>query len=147
MPKLPVDRDALCAAAISGNPKFFFGSDSAPHPLTAKAPGEDGDATKAAAGVYTQSCAVQLVVRALEDAVERGVVRGEDVTEEKLAGFLSAFGRKFYGGEAEAEDRTKEKIRLTRGGFVVPERIRSEDGGVEVAVSRAGEEVWGLEWV
>ena len=34
--KLPKDRQAVLKAAVSGNKKFFFGSDSAPHPVVAK---------------------------------------------------------------------------------------------------------------
>jgi len=42
-------------AASSGNPKFFFGSDSAPHPITSKR-GKD----KIVAGVFTQPYATQI---------------------------------------------------------------------------------------
>jgi len=48
--KTTADRAALLRAAASGNPKFFFGSDSAPHPATSKCDGEN-----VAAGVSLSS--------------------------------------------------------------------------------------------
>lgn len=45
--KRPEDRDALLAAALSGNPKLMFGSDSAPHPVHKK------ECCGCAAGVFT----------------------------------------------------------------------------------------------
>lgn len=47
--KTPDDRLALIRAAVDGSSKFFFGSDSAPHPIQAKTEEEC-----AAAGCFTQ---------------------------------------------------------------------------------------------
>ena len=44
MPKSPADRSALLKAVCTGDPKFFFGSDSAPHPLSAKQPASGSNA-------------------------------------------------------------------------------------------------------
>ena len=66
--KLPSDREALLLAALSGSPKFFFGSDSAPHDVYSK----KGGTGKTAAGVFTQPYCTQLVMGAFEQAVERG---------------------------------------------------------------------------
>ncbi|KKA26179.1 hypothetical protein TD95_003754 [Thielaviopsis punctulata] len=136
LPKKPNDRDALVQALVSGNPKFFFGTDSAPHPRAAKAQ------EKPPAGVYTQSYAVQYVLLALEEAVERGVISWADVTQQKLEQFFSSAPRAFYKLPTEETPR----IVLERRGETVPESIKSADGSVEVALSRAGAEVWSVSW-
>ncbi|KAK8153952.1 hypothetical protein BKA80DRAFT_210408 [Phyllosticta citrichinensis] len=139
--KLPADRLALLRAAVSGESKFFFGSDSAPHPA-AKKMGAEG---APAAGVFTQMNAVQLVVEALEKGVEKGWLGESDVSRGKLEGFLSGFGRAFYGGQAR-EREGKETIVLRRGEERVPERLRHVKGEVEVVPFRRGEETWSVEW-
>ncbi|GFF37890.1 dihydroorotase, homodimeric type [Aspergillus udagawae] len=140
LPKTSKDRDALLRAVCSGDPKFFFGSDSAPHPRIAKQGGAEGTA-KPPAGVFTQPCVVQYVLLALEEGVERGVIANEDITQEKLANFLSVYGRRFY-----KLPEATERIVLERNGEVIPESVKSEDGSVEVALSRGGDEVFSLTW-
>ncbi|EXJ88825.1 dihydroorotase, homodimeric type [Capronia epimyces CBS 606.96] len=106
--KLPTDRVALLQAATSGNPKFFLGTDSAPHPLSAKKGGLGiHEAGKCAAGVFTQPYATQLVLEAFEDAVTKGVVEKSRLSQVVLEGFLGGFGRKFY-----QIDHDGEKIRI-----------------------------------
>lgn len=134
--KLPSDRRALLKTVVSGDPKFFFGTDSAPHPASSKR------ADKYAAGVFTQPHAVALVMDALEQAIEMEVISAEDVTEEKLQGFLSKYGREFYG----VPDERKEKILLRKGDSTIPEVLRSEDGAVEVVPFRRGKITWDIEW-
>ncbi|RHZ61453.1 dihydroorotase [Aspergillus thermomutatus] len=140
LPKTSKDRDALIRAVCSGDPKFFFGSDSAPHPRVAKQGGAEGTA-KPPAGVFTQPCVVQYVLLALEEGVERGVIADEDITQAKLENFLSVYGRKFY-----KLPEAKERIVLERKGDVIPESVKSEDGSVEVALSRGGDAVFSLTW-
>ncbi|KAF7128574.1 hypothetical protein CNMCM5793_003362 [Aspergillus hiratsukae] len=140
LPKTSKDRDTLLRAVCSGDPKFFFGSDSAPHPRLAKQGGEQGTA-KPPAGVFTQPCVVQYVLLALEEGVERGVIANEDITQEKLENFLSVYGRRFY-----KLPEAKERIVLERKGEVIPESVKSEDGSVEVALSRGGDVVFSLMW-
>ncbi len=118
---------------------LYSGSDSAPHPLRSKTSAAQD---KAPAGVYTQPFATQLVLLALEEATERGVVTEAEVTQEKLEGFLSRHGRRFYG-LAEASER---KLVLERKGEKIPASVRSEDGSVEVGISRSGTEVFSLRW-
>ncbi|KAI1205314.1 amidohydrolase 2 [Annulohypoxylon truncatum] len=137
IPKKPTDRDALVKTVVSGDPKFFF--DSAPHPLQSKTSAAQG---KAPAGVYTQPFVTQLVIVALEEAIERGVITEEDVTQEKLEGFLSKFGRRFY-----QLPEASGKIVLERKGEKIPTSIRSEDGSIEVGISKAGTDVFSLRWV
>lgn len=78
--KYPSDRDALQEVVRSGHPRFFLGSDSAPHPRTAK------QGEKPAAGVFTTPVLVPLLVGLFE---KLGCI-------ERLEGFLSTNGRKFY---------------------------------------------------
>lgn len=75
------DREALAAAATSGNPKFFLGSDSAPHPRSKKETGH------AAAGIYTGYAALELYAEAFAEA---GAL-------DQLEDFSSRFGADFYG--------------------------------------------------
>ncbi|KAH9898666.1 Dihydroorotase [Xylariomycetidae sp. FL2044] len=171
IPKKPTDRDALVKAVVSGDPKFFFGSDSAPHPLHTKtssaapAQGKAKTSPPPPAGVFTQPYATQLVLLGLEEAIDRGVIPANAVTTDVLSGFLSRFARRFYKlplpqeqeeGEGEEEEGEKEKeekekkkvvmIVLERKGEKIPDTIRSADGRTEVGISRAGAEVWSLRW-
>ncbi|MGH8225791.1 MAG: dihydroorotase [Gammaproteobacteria bacterium] len=75
------DREALVAAATGGNPKFFLGSDSAPHPRAAK------ECAQAAAGVYTGYAALELYAEAFAEA---GAL-------DRLDAFASRYGAAFYG--------------------------------------------------
>ena len=74
-------REALVAAATSGNPRFFLGTDSAPHAQNAK------ETTCGCAGCYTASHAMELYATAFDQA---GAL-------DKLEGFSSVFGAQFYG--------------------------------------------------
>jgi dihydroorotase len=130
------DRAALLRAVVAGEPKFFLGTDSAPHPRSAK----EGPGGRAAAGVFTQPYATQMVLDALEMAVEAKIIDDAQVSPEGLAGFLGEFGRAFYkvqGGKAET-------IELTRGGDVVVDLLRR--GEVEVVPFRRGEATWKVTW-
>lgn len=112
------------------------GSDSAPHLLSAKR-GE-----KVPAGVFTQPCVTQYVLLALEEAIERGLVSPDDITQEKLENFLSRFGRRFY-----KLPETGNRIVLERLGEKIPVSIKSQDGITEVALSRGGDgDVFSLSW-
>ncbi len=92
--------------------------------------------------MYTQPFAAQLVLLGLEEAIERGVITEADVTQEKLEGFLSRFGRRFY----KLPEVSEKKIILERKGEKIPASVRNEDGSAEVGISRAGAEVFSLRW-
>ncbi|KAG5654058.1 hypothetical protein H0H81_007784 [Sphagnurus paluster] len=82
--KFPDDRSALRNIIIEGHPRFFLGSDSAPH-----LPHNKSTSTPThgcAAGIYTSPILLPLVAHLLESfgALER------------LEGFVSDFGRAFY---------------------------------------------------
>ncbi len=76
----PHDQEALIAAAISGSPKFFLGTDSAPHPVYEKYC--DGGC----GGCLTEPYAMALYIEAFERA---GAL-------DKLENFASVFGADFY---------------------------------------------------
>jgi dihydroorotase len=75
------DRQAILAAAISGNPKFFLGTDSAPHGRKAK------ETACGCAGIYTAHAGIELYAEAFAAA---GAL-------DQLGNFASVFGPKFYG--------------------------------------------------
>jgi dihydroorotase len=86
-------REALVAAAVSGNPKFFLGTDSAPHSRDAK------ETACGCAGIYTAHAALELYAEAFDDA---GAL-------EKLEDFANRFGADFYRLPYNSERVTLEK--------------------------------------
>lgn len=142
--KLPSDRRAILDAAVSGNPKFFFGSDSAPHPKAAKICGEDG-LGQISAGVFTQPYAVPFVLEAFERGIKAGFIKEESVTEEKLLGFLSGYGRAFY----QLRDDNKEKVVLTRTKHEIQSSLSTANSGDRLEVinfMRGSELNWKVDW-
>ena len=133
--KTPADRDALLRAAVSGNPKFFFGSDSAPHPAESKRGGD-----KVAAGVFTQPYTTQVVIDSLEQACENGVLNEDDITPEIVEGFMSKFGRAFYG----LEEEKKEFITLEKKGEKIADILTSDK--LDVVPFRRGQASWSVSW-
>lgn len=93
----------------------------------------------AAAGVFTQPYACQYVLTALEEAIERGDIKDEEVTESMLRGFLGEWGRRFYDVKSSGK-----KILLKRGKEVIPESVKA--AGLEVVLFRKGETTWTVEW-
>ena len=79
--KRPEDREALQKAAFSGDKKFFFGSDSAPHLKAKKESGSAGG------GIYSSPVAVPLMAELFE---KNGQL-------DKLENFMSVYGPAFYG--------------------------------------------------
>jgi dihydroorotase len=116
-------RQALVVAAISGNPKFFLGTDSAPHARSAK------EAACGCAGMYTAHAAIELYAEAFEAA---GAL-------DKLEAFASFHGADFYG-----LPRNTEQITLKRDAWAVSETLPFGD---DVLVPlRAGQSIaWKLQ--
>ncbi len=97
--KRETHRQALVAAATSGNPKFFLGTDSAPHAKGAK------EAACGCAGCYTAYAAIELYAEAFEQA---GAL-------DKLEAFASFHGPDWYG-----LPRNTETITLAKEPWTVP---------------------------
>jgi dihydroorotase len=89
------DRQALLEAATSGEPRFFLGTDSAPHARGAK------EAACGCAGSFTAPAALELYAEAF-DSVGR---------LERLEGFASHFGADFYGLPRNRDTVTLERRR------------------------------------
>ena len=116
------DREALVEAATSGNPKFFLGTDSAPHSQPTK------ETACGCAGIYTAHAAIELYAAAFEEA---GAL-------DKLEAFASRFGPAFYG-LPENEDT----ITLERKEWTVPHTLPF--GQERLVPLRAGETIpWKL---
>ena len=114
-------RRALLRAATSGNPKFFLGTDSAPHPRLAK------ESACGCAGCFSAPLALELYAEAFEQA---GAL-------DRLEPFASHFGADFYG-----LPRNQGKVTLQRIPWQVPEALTE---GIELVPLRAGETVaWRL---
>ena len=79
--KRETHRRALVEAAVSGNPKFFLGTDSAPHARHTK------ETDCGCAGIYTAHAAIELYAEAFAGA---GAL-------DRLEGFASRHGAQFYG--------------------------------------------------
>ena len=109
-------REALVEAATSGNPKYFLGTDSAPHARGAK------EAACGCAGMYTAHAAIELYAAAFEEA---GAL-------DRLEGFASVFGAQFYGLPP-----NRDTITLERAEWRIPERLAF--GAEELVPLRAGE--------
>jgi len=120
--KTEVDRAALVEAAISGNPRFFLGTDSAPHARHTK------EAACGCAGMFSAHAGIELYAEAFEAA---GALA-------RLEGFASEFGPDFYG-----LPRNAGRIKLTRQPWAVPAHYPY--GSDELVPMRAGEQVaWRL---
>ncbi|ANC02189.1 dihydroorotase [Pseudomonas putida] len=107
---------ALLDAATSGNPKFFLGTDSAPHAKHAK------EAACGCAGCYTAYAAIELYAEAFE---QRNAL-------DKLEGFASLHGPAFYGLPANTDT-----ITLVREDWTAPASLPF--GDTTVVPLRAGE--------
>ena len=108
-------RLALRKAATSGSPKFFLGTDSAPHAVHAK------EAACGCAGVFCAPHALESYAKVFDE--ENALARFE--------AFASENGPRFYGLPL-----NEERITLTRAPQSVPERISA--GGTEIVPFHAG---------
>lgn len=97
---------ALIKAAISANPKFFIGTDSAPHAKAKK------ESSCGCAGIFSHHAAIELYAMAFEQANSL----------DKLEGFCSIFGAQFYNLPI-----NEAKLKLTKENWVVPKTIHYED--------------------
>ncbi len=96
------DQHALIQAAISGNPKFFLGTDSAPHTQESK------ESACGCAGIYSAHAAIELYTEIFE--------KNNALT--KLENFASVFGADFYQLPI-----NKNKITLIKKQHHIPEKL------------------------
>lgn len=121
--KREAHRRALVAAATSGEPKFFLGTDSAPHGRKTK------EAACGCAGCYTAHAGIELYAQAFEAA---GAL-------DRLEAFASRFGADFYGLPCNAD-----RIALVKESWTAPAALPYADGD-ELVPLRAGEAItWRL---
>ena len=115
-------RQALVRAATSGNPKFFLGTDSAPHARS------DKETLCGHAGIYSAHAAIELYAEAFEQA---GAL-------DNLEAFASSYGPAFY-----RLPRNTGSITLRKEAWTVPGELAF--GSATVVPLRAGESVaWRL---
>lgn len=115
-------QQALINAALSGNKKFFLGTDSAPHAINKK------ETACGCAGIYTAHAAIELYAEffAQHNALD------------KLEAFASFYGADFY-----KLPRNQEKITLVNEAWMVPEVLAF--GNEKLVPFKAGEEIaWKL---
>ena len=111
------DRSAIEEVVLSGHPRFFYGSDSAPHQLAAK------ECACGAAGVYSAPIAIPLLIDFFESHEKL----------DRLVPFVAHFGADFY-----RLPRLAETSRYVRMKQLVPDLV---DGIVPLC---AGQEIeWG----
>lgn len=115
-------QDALVEAALSGNPKYFLGTDSAPHPISVK------ESDCGCAGIFSAPAAIELYAEFFE--LHQAL--------EKLEAFASFHGPDFYG-----LPRNDDKIQLRKTDWQVPDHYQLGD---EIVIPiRAGNSVrWQL---
>ncbi len=104
--KREAHRTALRKAAISGSPKFFLGTDSAPHVIAAK------ETSCGCAGIFNAPYAIESYALTFD----------EENALDKLEGFASIHGPNFYGLPL-----NEDYILIERGENKVPEHIISGD--------------------
>ncbi len=111
-------RQAILQAATSGNPKFFLGTDSAPHARNSK------ENSCGCAGCYSALHAMELYAEAFEsvDALD------------KLEAFASFYGPDFY-----QLPRNTEQITLVKTTWRIPDEVPFTESGL--VPLRAGEEM------
>ena len=120
--KREIHRKELLKAAISGSPKFFLGTDSAPHAQSAK------ETACGCAGIYSAHAGIELYAEAFEQA---GAL-------DKLEAFASFYGPDYYG-----LPRNQDKITLRKETWTVPASLAF--GNEKLIPLRAGETIgWKL---
>ncbi|MEK7874613.1 MAG: dihydroorotase [Pseudomonadota bacterium] len=103
------DRQALIRAAVSGNSKFFLGTDSAPHARNTK------EAACGCAGIYTAHAGIELYAEIFDAANAL----------DRLEGFASIHGPDFYG-----LPRNQDRITLEKQARRVPQELPFHEGSL-----------------
>ncbi len=111
-------KEALRKAAVSGNPKFFLGTDTAPHQK------KDKEAACGCAGIFSAPNALESYAQTFE---EMGAL-------DRLEGFASEFGPRFY-----QMPMNEGQVTLTRKAQPIPDLMTAP--GIEIVPFHAGEEM------
>jgi dihydroorotase len=145
--KYPTDRNALRDVVKSGHPRFFFGSDSAPHPRTKK------EGAVCAAGIFTMAHSLPTLIHVLESF---GAL-------DKYDTFACRNGREFFGTErieralkqqqqlvsakdSELLSDTKGTLNLKNTAFTIPAAIAIKGENDSIVPFMSGQEInWKLE--
>jgi len=114
--KRNIHQTALRKAATSGNPRFFLGTDSAPHAQQAK------ESSCGCAGCYSGNAALEMYAEVFE----------EEHALERLEGFASFYGADFYGLA-----RNTQTITLVKQPMTIPDSLSL--GSDPLIPLRAGE--------
>lgn len=126
VPKREEDRQALLSVIREGNPQFFLGSDSAPHPVTKK------NSNPPAAGVFTQA----FLLAYLADTFARAGCL------DKLRGFACEHAAAFFGMPKKELVEGEDCVVLERKPFAVPQAVCGMEGsGNEVVPFLSGDEL------
>ena len=104
--KREAHRQALVKAAVSGNPRFFLGTDSAPHPARSK------EKPPCCAGIYNANAAIELYASVFDS------MNSMDTLEK----FASRNGARFYGLPLNTQT-----ITLRREGWRIPDSLSFAD--------------------
>lgn len=116
--KTEADREALLAAVVSGNPRFFLGTDSAPHGQSSK------ENACGCAGMFSAHAGIELYAEAF--------ARADSLA--RLEGFASDFGADFYG-----LPRNKDTLTLVEASWSPPAHYAY--GNQRIVPMRAGEAI------
>jgi dihydroorotase len=117
------DQVALVDAATSGDPAFFLGTDSAPHPSS------DKYGPRAKAGIFNAAYGLEVVA---EVFAQRGRL-------DSLAAFASQNGAAVYGFEPARERIRLERVDEGSAGIELPSERLVTSGGQEIVLFGAGE--------
>jgi dihydroorotase len=117
------DREALLAAATSDDPRFFLGTDSAPHARHTK------EAPCGCAGIFSAHAALEFYAEAFEEAGRL----------ERLESFASERGADFYG-----LPRNQGTITLRREPWTVPSSYPFGGQDALVPLRAGGSVAWRL---
>ena len=107
--KRSIHQQALISAALSGSPKFFLGTDSAPHSKSNK------ETDCGCAGIYSAPAAIELYTEFFDN---HGAL-------DKLEAFASFYGADFY-----QLPRNKDKVSLIKSTWTMPENFMLDDSVV-----------------
>src|SRR5450755_4099379 len=114
------DRVAIVHAATSGSPKFFLGTDSAPHARHAK------EAACGCAGIFSAHAGIELYAEVFDAAGQL----------HRLESFASEFGADFYG-----LPKNEERITLSRDPWPVPQSFAFGDDAL-IPLRAGGQIKW-----